>query len=94
MQPPTVQGVLVSLQIDAAPGYDHAAIVANVTAVITYYIDTLPIGASLPYSRIVQLAYNAAAGVANVVDVTLDGGVADLVTGPSTVLKLNTLSVS
>ena len=94
VQPPTIQGVFVSLQVDAAPGYDHAAIVASVTGVITYYVDTLPVGVSLPYSRIVQLAYNAAAGVANVVGVTLDGGVADLVPGPSTVLKLNTLSVS
>lgn len=93
VQPPTIQSVFLSLQVNAAPGFDHAAIVANVTDVVTYYIDTLPVGASLPLSRIVQLAYNSAAGIANVVNVTLDGGVADVVPGPSTVLKLNTLSV-
>ncbi len=94
VEPPTIQGVFVALQVIAAPGYDHAALVASVTGVITYYIDTLPVGVGLPRSRIVQLAYAAAGGVANVINVTLDGGVADLVPGPSTVLKLNTLSVS
>ena len=94
VQPPTVRGVAVALQVVAAPGFDHAAMAAEVVAVVTSYVDALPVGASLPCSRVVQLAYGADAGVSNVLNVTLDGGVADVVPGPSTVLKLASVSVA
>lgn len=84
----------VSMSIVTAQGYDHPTVVGQVGQAITTYINTLPVGVSLPYTRLAQVAYGSSPGVSNVNAVTLNSGTADLTATAKNVIKLGTLSVS
>ena len=58
------------------------------------FVDALPIGAPLPWSRIAQLAYDASPQVANVTAVLLNGATADLTPPPSGVIKAAPVTVN
>ena len=94
VQPPQVLTVPVSLAVIAVPGYDHAAIAAAVNGSVTAFIDALPIAAVLPYTRLLQVAYDASPGVANVTGLLLGGGFSDVSPGPSGVIKASSVTVS
>lgn len=91
---PTVATANVAMTITTAPGATHATVAAAVSAALTAYLDTLPVGATLPWSRLAQVAYGASASVTNVTGVTLNGGTADLVSGQGGVVKAGTVVVS
>jgi uncharacterized phage protein gp47/JayE len=91
---PSVTVANVALTIATAAGAAHAAVAATVAGAITEFLNTLPVGASLPWSRLAQVAYGASPLVANVTAVTLNGGTADLVPGAGGVVKAGTVTVS
>ena len=74
-----------SLRIDAA---------GPITAAVTAWIDTLPIGAPLRLSRIVSLAFAAAPGITDVSGVTIGGLAADLQPPPHGLVRNSTITVS
>jgi uncharacterized phage protein gp47/JayE len=94
VQPPNVQSVAVSLGVTTVASYDPAAVAAAVTSAITSFIDALPIGATLPYTRLLQVAYDASPGVANATGLLVANGVADISAGPSGVIKAASVTVS
>lgn len=93
VQPPTIFQVSVDLIITTLSSASHAAAAVNVAAAITAFVDALPVGAALPNSRIVQVAFDADPSVCNVGSVTLNGNATDVTPGPSTVVKLSSVTV-
>lgn len=94
VQPPAVSSAIVTLSIATPPSVAHATIAAEVAAAITQFIDALPVGAPLPWSRLAQVAYDASASVSNVTAVLLNGGSADLVPAQNGVVKCGSVVVS
>jgi len=76
--PPQLLSANVSLIITVAPTANKSLIVGPVAAAITSWINALPIGAPLPYSRLAQIAYDASPTVTNVALAQLNGGSVDI----------------
>lgn len=91
---PSVETASVVMTIATASGYVHSAVVSVVTTALSSYINTLPLGTSLPYSRLAQVAYDASPGVTNVTGVTLNGGTADVTATAKQVVKSGTITVN
>ncbi|HET9019598.1 MAG TPA: baseplate J/gp47 family protein, partial [Acetobacteraceae bacterium] len=91
---PTVSQANIAMTITTAAGANHATVATNVAAAITQFVNALPVGAALPWSRIAQVAYDVSGSVSNVTGVTLNGGTADLVPGAGGVVKAGTVGVA
>ena len=95
----TVQGPVdvvaaVSFTLTAAAGYVKANMTAPISAALTAFINALPMGAALPYSRVAQVIYDATPGVANVTALTLNGGTADLGGAPAQCVRAGVITIS
>ncbi|WP_261496754.1 baseplate J/gp47 family protein [Burkholderia multivorans] len=91
---PVLQTANVSMALTTTgSAATHLAVVGIVTAALQAYINALPIGASLPFSRLAQIAYDASPLVTNVTSVTLNGGTADLTPTPQQIIKSGTLII-
>lgn len=91
---PVVVSVTVAMTITTATGYTHSTLVSTVQAALLNYINTLPLGASLAYSRLAQVAYDASPGVTNVTGVTLNGVTADVAATNLQVIKTTSGAVT
>jgi uncharacterized phage protein gp47/JayE len=91
---PVILNASVAMTITTGAGYNHATVVAAVQAALQTYINSLPLGASLPYSMLASIAYGASLGVTNVTATTLNGGTADLVATNQQVIKSISIIVS
>jgi uncharacterized phage protein gp47/JayE len=94
VRPPTVSPASATLSITTAAGASHADAVAAVTAAITQFINALPVGAALRWSRLAQVAYDASDAVTNVTGVRLNGGTDDLAPGRFAVVKSSSVTVA
>ena len=92
--PPVVTQVNVSLSVMTADGSDVTSVAPQIVTAIQNYIDALPVGVSLPVSRIVQIAYAAAQNIGNVTNVLLNGQELDVTMSPTGVVKSGTIVVS
>jgi uncharacterized phage protein gp47/JayE len=90
---PIVVTAAVAMAITTAAGYTHSTVAALVQTALQNYINTLPLGSSLAYSRLAQVAYDASPGVTNVTGVTLNGGTSDVTADAKTVVKAATITV-
>jgi uncharacterized phage protein gp47/JayE len=93
VNPPTLLTANIALTLTIAAGSNGAIAIAAVSSAITTFVNTLPVGAGLAYTRLAQLAYDASPAVTNVTGLTLQGGTADLAASPSTVIKLGALAI-
>jgi uncharacterized phage protein gp47/JayE len=91
---PVVVSVPIVLTITAASGYVKAAMQPVVQAAVQAYVNSLPLGTSLPYSRIAQVAYDSTPGIANVQSVTVSGATADITATSQQVIKASSVVVS
>ncbi len=94
VQPPVVTWVAISLTVTITAGGTHGAVAAAVMAAIAMFVDALPIGVGLPYSRLMQVAYDASPGVANVIGLRVNGDIQDILPGPGGVIKALAAQVS
>ena len=94
VQPPTVLTAGVSLTITTSTGTTKAPIQALVGNAIGSYINGLPIGASLPLTRLAQIAYAASPAVINVSAVLVNGGANDLAVPVTGVVKAGVIAVN
>jgi uncharacterized phage protein gp47/JayE len=78
VQGPLVTAANIAMAITTASGASHQDAVAAVADAIETYVAGLPVGATLNYTRLAQLAYGASASVTNVSGILLNGGNADL----------------
>jgi phage-related baseplate assembly protein len=90
---PTVLDADLGMTLVLATGADSATIIGRVSGVLTGFINTLPVGAGLAYTRLAQLVYDANPAIANVTSLLVNGATADLPAAPSTVIKLGTLAI-
>ncbi len=91
---PVVVNASVAMTISTATGYDHTATATLVKNALTSYINGLPLGTTLPFSRLAQVAYDASPGVINVTGVTLNSGTSDLTATSQQVIKASTITVA
>lgn len=91
---PVVVTANVSMTITTAAGYDHTATALLVKTAIQNYINALTLGATLAYSRLAQIAYDASPGVTNVTSVLLNSGTADVTATSQQVVKSGTVTVA
>lgn len=83
----------VALTIAVGSGYTLSAVKTLVISAITTYTNSLGAAATLPYTKLGQLAYDASAGITNVTAVTLNGGTADLVASGQQLIRTGTVTV-
>jgi len=94
VQGPVVTQAEVSMSITSQVGTSHQEAVAAVSGSIETFIDGLSVGATLNYTRLAQLAYDASSAVINVSDVLLNGGTSDLVPALFGAVRPGTVTVS
>ncbi len=92
--PPVISHADVTMTVSVAAGAAHGTVAAQAVAAVTAAVNALPIGAGLPWSRLAQIAYDAADAVINVTAVTLNGGTVDLAVPPTGVIKAGLMTVN
>jgi phage-related baseplate assembly protein len=90
---PTVLDADLGMTLVLATGADRATVVAQVSGVLTGFVNTLPVGAGLAYTRLAQLVYDASPSITNVTSLLLNGVTNDLPSAPATVIKLGALAI-
>jgi len=93
VQPPAVQMANVSLTITLPASANVTQIGSAVSGAITNFINALPIGATLPWSRIAQIAYSTNGLITNVSDVLVNNATADIVPPVYGVIKAGSVAV-
>lgn len=91
---PTIVSANITMATTSLAGANHINDAAAVKAALIAAIDVLPLGATLPYTQLSQIAYNASPTIINVTSVTLNGGTSDLSVASNQVVKTATVSVS
>ena len=92
--PPTVVTANVAMTISIAAGANQASVAATVSAALVAFINALPVGATLPWSRLAQVAYDAAPQVVNVTGVTVNNATADVAPGAGGVVMAGVVTVA
>lgn len=89
VQGPAVANTTVAFTLNVVAGASKQAVVGAIAPALLAYVDGLPVGAPLALSNVIAQAYAAAPGmVASIEGVALDGGTADIVPGPTGVVKI------
>jgi uncharacterized phage protein gp47/JayE len=91
---PTIVKVDVSLSISVANGADRAQVINSVSNAVMALIDGLPIGATLPLTRLAQVAYTANPGVINVTNLRANGSPSDVIPPTYGVVKAGLVAVN
>ncbi len=92
--PPTLIEAAISLDVTLAAAGSLATVASEISTAITTFVDALPIGATLPISRLAQLAYDADPTVTNVTALNINGVNADLVPPVTGVIKASSVVVN
>ena len=83
----------ISLSISVTNG-DKPAAQAAVSAALSAFVNALPVGATLPYLKLAQIAFDAAPGGSNVADLLLNNAIYDLVPSAFQVVRVASVVVS
>lgn len=94
IQPPILVPANVTLAVTTAVGTIRPSVAANVTLALSAQINSLPIGASLPWSKLSQIAYSADPAVINVTAALLNGGTADLAVPAAGLIRVASIQVN
>jgi len=94
VQGPVVVPANVAVTLVTANTAVHAAAIGSVAVAIENYIAALPVGATLSYTRLAQLAYDASGAVTNISTLLLNGGAADLVPPLFGAVRAGTVTVA
>jgi uncharacterized phage protein gp47/JayE len=90
---PVVITANVSMTITSAIGLDHPTVVGNVGNALTAFLNSLPLGAGLPYTQLAAIAFGVP-GVINASAILLNSGTSDIAGNPKNVIKAGTVSVA
>ena len=91
---PQVLVANVQMAITTVSGVDRPSVVGAVASALRAYIDGIPLGEGLSYSRLTQVAYSASPYVQNITAVFLNGGTADIAGEPRRAIRAGTVAVS
>lgn len=84
---PTVTVIDISATITANININQPSLFGPIIFALESYLDTLPIGVDVSFTKIITVIYGSTTGIANVTSVLLNGSPADIVVGPSGVAK-------
>lgn len=90
---PTVVTANVTMVLTSAAGFNHASVVAAVTAALQNAINGLTLGTSLPYTQLASIAYDVP-GVTNATGILLNSGTADLAATNQQKILAGTMTIS
>jgi uncharacterized phage protein gp47/JayE len=82
----------VSMTITSGVGFDHGTVVGAVGIALTNFLDTLPLGAGLPYTQLAAVAFGVP-GVVNASAILLNSDVLDIAGSVKNTIKAGTVSV-
>lgn len=88
---PTVIVVNISATITANININQPSLFGPIVFALESYLDTLPIGVDVSFTKIITVIYGATTGIANVTNVLINGAPSDIVVGPSGVAKAGTV---
>jgi hypothetical protein len=91
---PNIISVNFSAIVTVKSGYDPEAVKGAVGQVVTDYLNTVAIGTSVSYNRLIQVAFDASPGVASLTSVILNGGATDVAITAVQVAKAGTVAIS
>ena len=94
IQPPVVTLANVTLTLTVTGPTTSVQLAGSVSAALTGFINSVPIGTPLPISRISQLAYAVSSAITNVTQVQLNGSLADIVPPANGVVKVGQVTVN
>ena len=94
VQGPILVSVTVSMHIVVSSAYSLTTLQATVTAAVTSYINSLGLGNSLVWSRLIQVAYDASPGITSVSSLMINGGVADITATAGQTIKCTGVVIS
>lgn len=94
VQPPQKVLANVTLTISVLATATKTLIIPEVADALTAYIEALPVGATMPFNRIAQVAFDADPNITNISSVTLNGGTADLTATPGQVIRAGNIVVN
>jgi hypothetical protein len=94
VQAPSVITATITMVITTNPTTNKPALLIPVENAILAYVDALPDGAILPYSRLAMIAYLVDPSIVDVTAVLLNGATADIVPTPGQVVKATAASVT
>ena len=92
VQGPSLITANIAFTLTVSAGTIKANILGPVEQTVAAYVDSLPMGAPLPYSRVSAVIYGANAGISNVSGLLINGGTADLGGGVSQVVRAGTVT--
>ncbi len=75
---PTTIPVVISVSINVVSGSSEPTITAAIKAALLAYINDLPFGATLFYTKIIEIIYNTDPAILNVTSLLVNAGTADL----------------
>lgn len=84
----------VVMTITTAPGYSHTLLVAAVQNAVGAFVNNLGLEVTLNYLELAHVAFNASPGITGVDNMTLNGGIADLVPAAGQTIKIGSNAVS
>jgi uncharacterized phage protein gp47/JayE len=91
---PTIVTVTISMTITVGPNGNKNVLIGSVQNAILDYIDILPVAAPLPWSKLIQIAYETDPNITNVSQVLLNGGTVDVNPGISGVIRAGTVAIN
>lgn len=91
---PSIVSVTVTMTITTNPTTNKPALLPTIQAAVLAYIDTLPDGAWLPYSRLAMIAYLVDPSIVDVTSVLVNGATVDIVPTAGQVIKATSASVT
>lgn len=91
---PSVTNVRISLHLTLVPGSNRSSIVAVVAQSLTDYVNRLPIGATLPVTKIAQVSYDTDASIVNVTGLLVNGQFSDVAVSQAGVVKVASILVT
>lgn len=92
---PTVVPVTITAAIQVSPGVYKNSIIGALETAVEDFVNGLSIGATLPYTRLAQVIYDAAPGqIANVIGLTINGSTSDITPGVAGAVKTTSVTFS
>ncbi|MDY7525478.1 baseplate J/gp47 family protein [Sphingomonas sp. 10B4] len=91
---PVVVTAGIAATITTGAGYSHAVVAATLQTALAAYVNALPLGVSLAWSRLFQVAYDASPGVTEVTLLTVNGAMVDLPATPQQAIIAGSVIVS
>jgi uncharacterized phage protein gp47/JayE len=98
---PQILTANITATIDLPPGYSNPTLVSDIETALQTYINLIPFGETLFYTRIAQIIYNALQDIApeiideiNVTSILLNGGTSNLTSTTKQAIKPGTITIN